>query len=121
MAAVQKTQIRQRKPGMALTKDFKQTVMVRIQNEPAYAHALLQEATTLLLQGEPQTAKVLLRDLINATMGFEHLAVDVQKPAKSLHRMLSGQGNPTMTHLSAILAAVAVFMQVQVQTKVIRA
>jgi DNA-binding phage protein len=54
-------------------------------------------------------------------MGFEHLAVDVQKPAKSLHRMLSGQGNPTLTHLSAILAAVAVFMQVQVQTKVIRA
>jgi hypothetical protein len=41
--------------------------MVRIQNEPAYAHALLQEATTLLLQGEPQTAKLLLRDLINAT------------------------------------------------------
>jgi DNA-binding phage protein len=75
----------------------------------------------LLLQGEPQTAKLLLRDLINATMGFEHLAVDVQKPAKSLLRMLSGQGNPTMTHLSAILAAVAVFMQVQVQTKVIRA
>ena len=66
---------------MALTKDFKETVMVRIQNEPTYARALLQESTTLLLQGEPQTAKLLLRDLINATMGFEHLALDLQKPA----------------------------------------
>jgi DNA-binding phage protein len=104
---------------MALTKDFKETVMVRIQNEPTYARALLQESTTLLLQGEPQTAKLLLRDLINATMGFEYLALDLQKPAKSLHRMLSVNGNPTLTHLSAIVASVAMFLQVQVQTKVI--
>ena len=104
---------------MALTKDFKETVMVRIQNEPTYARALLQESTTLLLQGEPQTAKLLLRDLINATMGFEHLALDLQKPTKSLHRMLSVNGNPTLTHLSAIVASVAIFLQVQVQTKVI--
>jgi DNA-binding phage protein len=52
-------------------------------------------------------------------MGFEHLALDLQKPAKSLHRMLSVNGNPTLTHLSAILASVAMFLQVQVQTKVI--
>jgi DNA-binding phage protein len=104
---------------MALTKDFKETVMVRIQNEPTYARALLQESTTLLLQGEPQTAKLLFRDLINATMGFEHLDLDLQKPAKSLHRMLSVNGNPTLTHLSAIVASVAMFLQVQVQTKVI--
>jgi DNA-binding phage protein len=106
---------------MALTKDFKETVMVRIQNEPTYARALLQESTTLLLQGEPQTAKLLLRDLINATMGFEHLALDLQKPVKSLHRMLSVNGNPTLTHLSAIVASVAIFLNVQVQTKVIHA
>ena len=106
---------------MALTKDFKETVMARIQNEPIYAQALLQEATTLLLQGEPQTAKLLLRDLINATMGFEHLSLELQKPVKSLHRMLSVGGNPTMTHLSAILASVALFLNVQVVTKVVPA
>jgi hypothetical protein len=50
------------------------------------------------------TAKLLLRDLINATLGFERLAEEVHKPSKSLHRMLSASGNPTMENLSAILA-----------------
>jgi DNA-binding phage protein len=54
-------------------------------------------------------------------MGFEHLALDLQKPVKSLHRMLSVNGNPTLTHLSAIVASVAIFLNVQVQTKVIHA
>jgi len=72
----------------------------RVQSEPAYARALLQQATSLLLQGEPQTAKLLLRDLVNASIGFEQLARDMDKPAKSLHRMLSAAGNPTLSHVA---------------------
>ena len=59
---------------MALTRSFKETVVQRVQGDAAFAHALLDEAATLFLNGEPETARLILRDLVNATMGFETLA-----------------------------------------------
>ena len=91
---------------MALTRDFKETVAARIQGDPAFARALLDEATSLFVQGEPESAKLILRDLVNARLGFEALAEEIHKPAKSLHRMLSASGNPTMSNISAVFAAV---------------
>lgn len=91
---------------MALTRDFKQTVVERAERDPAFARALLDEATTLMIGGEPETARLVLRDLVNATIGFEALASQTHKPAKSLHRMLSARGNPGMDSLSAIFSAV---------------
>ncbi len=91
---------------MALSRDFNQTVAERVQRDPAFARALLDEAATLFLNGEPNTARLILRDLVNATIGFEALAAETAKPAKSLHRMLSKKGNPTMDDLASILAVV---------------
>ena len=68
---------------------FKETVAARVQSDPAFAQALLDEAITLFVNGEPESAKLILRDLVNATVGFEALADEIHKPAKSLHRMLS--------------------------------
>ncbi len=64
------------KPGerMPLTGNFKQTVVERVRREPAFARALLDEAASLFLNGDPATARVILRDLVNATVGFEGLA-----------------------------------------------
>lgn len=99
---------------MALTRDFKQTVLSRINREPAFARALLDEALTLFLNGDSDTAKVVLRDLINATIGFEALSIKIKKPSKSLHRMLSKSGNPTMENLSLILAAMKKVLRVEI-------
>lgn len=87
---------------MALTRDFRQTVVERVNRDPAFAQALLDEAATLFLNGEPETARLILRDLVNATIGFEQLATMTDKPSKSLHRMLSPAGNPSMDNLAAI-------------------
>ncbi len=106
---------------MALTRNFKETVAARVQSDPAFAKALLDEAITLFLDGEPDTAKLVLRDLVNATVGFESLADEIHKPAKSLHRMLSASGNPTMTNISSIFAAIKKSLRVQVRTKVVAA
>lgn len=106
---------------MPLTRDFKQTVAARAATDPAFAHALLDEALTLFLNGEPDTAKLILRDLVNATVGFERLAAEVHKPSKSLHRMLSASGNPTMGNLSTILASLQKAMKVEVKASVISA
>ncbi len=91
---------------MALTRNFKQTVVERVERDPEFAKALLDEAATLFLSGEPETARLILRDLVNATLGFEQLATMTDKPSKSLHRMLSPNGNPSMDNLAAIFGAV---------------
>ena len=103
---------------VALTRDFKQTVVARAKNDPAFAQALLDEALTLFLNGEPDTAKLVLRELVNATVGFEALAADVHKPSKSLHRMLSASGNPTMESLSAIFVAIKKALHVEIKAVV---
>lgn len=101
---------------MALTRDFKETVVARVNRDPAYAKALLDEASTLSLNGDPETSRMILRDLINATIGFETLATETGIPAKSLHRMLSESGNPSMNNISAIFSAVSRHMHVRIET-----
>lgn len=100
---------------MALTRNFKQTVIERIERDPKFAKALLDEAATLFLSGEPETARLILRDLVNATVGFEHLAVLTDKPSKSLHRMLSPKGNPSMDNLAAIFDAICTRLNVGIE------
>ena len=91
---------------MALTRNFKETVLERVHRDEAFATALLDEAATLFLNGETETARLVLRDLVNATIGFEQLAEVTEKPSKSLHRMLSPKGNPSMDNLASIFCAV---------------
>lgn len=91
---------------MALTRSFKNTIAERAQRDPAFAQALLDEAATLFLNGEPEAARVILRNLVNATVGFEELSRETTKPSKSLHRMLSARGNPSMDNLAAIFAVI---------------
>lgn len=58
---------------ITLTRDFKETVVARVARDPKFAKALLDEAATLFLNGEPEAARLILRDLVNATVGFEGL------------------------------------------------
>jgi DNA-binding phage protein len=91
---------------MALKRDLKEPVKKRVERDPDFAKTLRHEAIDLILDGDSIIAKLLFRDLINATPGFDCLAEEVYKPSKSLHRMLYASGNPTMENLSAILSAI---------------
>jgi DNA-binding phage protein len=106
---------------MALTRDFTETVNARVQRDPEFVIALLDEAIFLFLNGEPETARLILRDIVNATVGFEQLAIETSKPSKSLHRMLSAKGNPTMDNLTAIFNVLRkkLNVNINVQTTVI--
>ena len=88
---------------MALTKDFKDTIQARAQRDPAFRKALLQEGAECLLAGDVYTGKAVLRDYINATMGFEELSQVFDKSSKSLMRMFSAKGNPTADSLFSVL------------------
>ena len=90
---------------MALTRDFRLTVAARAQRDPKYRQALFTEAINAYLAGDAQTGKAVLRDLVNATVGFEGLAAEVKKPSKSLHRMLAPHGNPSAENFFGIVKA----------------
>jgi DNA-binding phage protein len=89
---------------MALTRDFKETVQARVQRDPAFRTELLREGIESLLAGEIETAKTVLRDYINATVGFGELAAATQHSPKSLMRMLGPKGNPNARNLLQIVA-----------------
>lgn len=89
--------------AMALTRDFKETVLARAQRDTKFRQALFTEALNAYLAGDTATGKALLRDLINATIGFEGLAQEVGKSSKSLHRMLAPKGNPNMENFFGIV------------------
>jgi DNA-binding phage protein len=89
---------------MALTREFKETVKERAARDPAFREALLKESVELLLAGDLETGKAVLRDYINATVGFPKLARATGTPTKSLMRMLGPNGNPRASNLLAIIA-----------------
>lgn len=89
---------------MALTRDFRETVQARAKRDPVFRKGLLSEAIESLLAGELPLGKELLRDFINATVGFPKLAAHTKIHVKSLHQMFGPQGNPTAHNLFEIMA-----------------
>jgi DNA-binding phage protein len=87
---------------MALTRDFKETVKDRADRDPEFRNELLTEALEAIVCGDVDVAKVMLRDYINATVGFESVGKAVDKDPKSLMRMLSNRGNPNIKNLFSV-------------------
>jgi DNA-binding phage protein len=90
---------------MPLTRSFRDTVLARAQRSVTFRRALLTEAVNELLAGDLGTGKAILRDYINATITFDGLATALNKPNKSLQRMLGPKGNPTAENIFTILRA----------------
>ena len=72
--------------------------------DPAFRQALLEEGIERLLAGEVDLGKAVLRDYVNATIGFQELGDLTAKSPKSLMRMLGPDGNPQARHLFKIIS-----------------
>ncbi len=90
---------------MGLTRPFIESVKERASSDPSFRAAMLAEASECFLNGDVDTAKTMLRDYVNATIGFQALADQVEKTPKSLMRMLSKTGNPRAVNLAALFAS----------------
>jgi len=88
---------------MALTKSFRDLVQSRVASEPGFGEALLREGVDTMLAGDIDTGKAILRDYINATVGFEKLGKDTDTSPKSLMRMFGPGGNPQARNLFSVL------------------
>jgi hypothetical protein len=84
---------------MPLTREFRETVQARLQSDRKYRKELLREGVECLLAGDLDTGKAILRDYVNATIGFDELSRRTKRPAKSLMRMLGPSGNPQARNL----------------------
>jgi DNA-binding phage protein len=89
---------------MALTRDFKETIRARVERDPKFRKELLREGIECMLGGDIATAKTILRDYINATVGFTELAEATHIPSKSLMRMLGPAGNPRANNLFEVVS-----------------
>ncbi len=88
---------------MTLTRDFKETIRARVQRDPVFREELLKEGIQCLLAGDMDTGKAVLRNYINATIGFEELSNLTDKSAKSLMRMFGPRGNPQARNVFEII------------------
>ena len=102
---------------MALTRDFKETIMERAAHDEQYRKGLLAEAVNEMLEGNLDVGKAMLRDYINATITFPALAQKLNKSSKSIHRMLGPSGNPRMDSIVSILKVLQDQEQIKLHTR----
>ena len=88
---------------MAVTRNFKDTIQARALRDADFRQGLLTESLDCMLAGDTETGRALLRDYINATVGFKKLATMTHKSPKSLMRMFSPSGNPTANNLFDVI------------------
>lgn len=100
---------------MALTRDFRETVQSRVRNDKKFRRGLLSDAAEALLAGEEALGREILRDFINATLGFPELAARTGIHVKSIHQMLGPNGNPTAANLFNILACLQEYEGIKLQ------
>jgi DNA-binding phage protein len=100
------TDKQRKKNDMALTCEYKKTVVARIQRDKKFARALYAEAMNAMLEGETEEGLSMLRDLVHAEISFKELAQQTGLGEKALHRMLSRRGNPTTRNLFAVTKAI---------------
>lgn len=83
---------------MALTRDFKDTVL-ELCKDPEYRKGLLLEALESYLEGDVVVGNSMLRDYLNGTQSFQEVAHDMQMQEAGLRRMVSPKGNATAKNL----------------------
>ncbi len=105
---------------MTLTRSFKETVQARAKKDAAFRRALLREGVESFLQGDTGTGKAVLRDYINATLGFEELARLTGFSSKSLMRMFGPEGNPQASNLFAVIACLQAAERVELEVRAAR-
>ena len=88
---------------MPSTRSYHVTIQERAVREVGFRRALLAGAVECFLNGEMGVGKTLMRDVINATVGYTKLGELTQRHPKSLMRMFSPAGNPQARNLFEVI------------------
>jgi len=88
---------------MALTKTIRENVKARIQSDDGFCYALFSHAVEVMLTDDMATAKSVLRDYIDATIGFAELSAESGLTVRYLKRMLQPSGNPRAAEMFRVI------------------
>ena len=79
-----------------------------LQNDREFLRAYLSDAIASLFKNEQAVACLMLRDIVNATIGFPKLAekLDRKDKGKGLMQMLTKTSNPNIKNLFSIIASI---------------
>jgi len=102
---------------MALTRDFRDTIRERAQRDSQFRQALLREGLQLINTGDFATGRAILRNYINATIGFPALAKKTKISSPSLQRMFGPNGNPSAQNLFGVIETLQKAEGVSVELK----
>ena len=105
---------------MPLTRDFRKTVLARARRDPEFREGPLNEGIGALPGGEVDVGKALLRDYINAAIGFDELGRLTDKSPKSLMRMFGPKGNPQARNLFEVINQIQRHEGVRLQVRTVR-
>jgi probable addiction module antidote protein len=86
-------------------------VIKRLRKDALFASEYLKAA--LEEEGEPRVLLIALRRIAEARGGIAHVARKAGIERESLHRALSGRGNPRFSTLSAVAKAVGLRLTVE--------
>ena len=105
---------------MLLAHDFKKTVQARAQRDPDFREGLFKEGIECLLAGDVDAGKIVLRDYINATIGFKELGMLTNKSPKSLMRMFGPDSNPRSRNLFEVIKHIQQHEGIQLEVNTVR-
>jgi DNA-binding phage protein len=104
---------------MALTREYRETVIERLQTDREFTAALFSEAISAFVEGDRVTTLSILRDLVHAHISFRKLSEQTGFDEKGLHRMLSSRGNPTTQNLSTLLHTIEKDLGLRLEVKAV--
>lgn len=99
----------------ALTTDIRNTVKARIRNDDGFGNALFSHAVEVMLADDMATAKSVLRDYIDATIGFDELSEQSGLPVRKLLRMFQPSGNPRASEMFRVIGVLQQHQGIQLE------
>lgn len=85
------------------TIPYNEALKDMLEENPHMSTEMLEGALNLILSGELDDGRLLLRQFVNATIGFKELAKRTGKVDKTLMRILGADGNPTAANLFEVI------------------
>lgn len=82
----------------------REQVKWRIRTDDAFSYALFSEAIQVLLADDMPTAKTVLYDYIDATIGFAELSIQSGMAIEMLRNMFGPAGDPRAADLFRVLS-----------------
>ena len=103
-----------------LTRSYKETVMEMIKRDPIFRELMLTGGVEFLFGDEPEVGKILLRDYINGTMGFDELGELTGESPESLMQLLGPDGDPGDSSMSDVIRCLQQYEGIRLEAMAVR-